>query len=206
MTFKFPKHPNEMNPNELFDMVQQVQQQAKSQGQHYPISTTRHPAPGTEATVNDMHVGATRQQLTDIFNRQKSTPPIAPAQPTQNNQTAGLVDALVPSANADDRLAQNVFTRAGKGGNQANEVLDMAHTANDVLNAAKQKEFDDIKELAQQAPQREEFLNTLRKKHARGEFINNMETLEKAVNQGLEYESLPPQDRARIQKERDQRK
>ena len=103
MTFKFPKHPNEMNPNELFDMVQQVQQQAKSQGQHYPMSTTRHPAPGTEATVNDMHVGATRQQLTDIFNRQKSTPPIAPAQPTQNNQTAGLVE----SAYADDEQSKN---------------------------------------------------------------------------------------------------
>lgn len=80
MPYIFPKHPNDMNPQELFDMVQQIQAMAKARGQHSPMYTTARLREGEKPTVKDMHEEATRQQLTALYkNQQKPTPsPNAP--------------------------------------------------------------------------------------------------------------------------------
>lgn len=95
MSLLFPKNPKDMNTQELFDMMQHVQKQAKKQNQHFPMYTSRQPAPGAQATAEHMHEDATRKLLTSLFEQQT---------PEKEQNTSG---GIRPSAQEDKRLAQN---------------------------------------------------------------------------------------------------
>ena len=87
MSVTIKKHPKDMTRQELFDMLQQVQKHAKSQGQHSPMYTTTMLAPGQAPTVNDMHEGAARQHLTALYQSQ-SKPASTSSQEQQVAQNA----------------------------------------------------------------------------------------------------------------------
>lgn len=144
MSLMFPKNPQDMTNQELFDMLQKAQKLAKSQGQHYPMYTKTTLPQGQQPTVNDMHEGAARTQLAALYEKQNAPATAAPAaantsKPAAQNtpsaepaakpeptpaptpaktSTGSLLDALVPSAAAaDDRSEQDTMNRT---------ILDMA--------------------------------------------------------------------------------
>ena len=90
MSLLFPKNPKDMNTQELFDMMQLVQKQAKNQNRYYPMYTSRQPAPGAQATAEHMHEDATRKQLTSLYEAQNKKPNSKQSRPEEQLAQAGF--------------------------------------------------------------------------------------------------------------------
>ena len=70
MSLNFPKHPKDMNREELFDMMQQVQSVARKNNKHSPMPTRTTLREGQTPTPADLHEEAARKELAGYYEEQ----------------------------------------------------------------------------------------------------------------------------------------
>ena len=87
MSLNFPKHPKDMNREELFDRMQQVQSVARKNNKHSPMPTRTTLREGQTPTPADLHEEAARKELAGYYEEQVAMAGL----PQAAEQTAGII-------------------------------------------------------------------------------------------------------------------
>lgn len=109
MSLNFPKHPKDMNREELFDMMQKVQSVARKNNQHSPMPTRTTLREGQTPTPADLHEEAARKELAGYYEEQVAMAgPIGSANNQVFEDTANKVitDYHKSAAREEGRLGQ----------------------------------------------------------------------------------------------------